>query len=368
MGYSTQDIADIGNAFLEDYRPDGKWYDAQRSYRQHIGTSELFSRRVMGAAADTFTWPLKTSAADNTVVDGFFSKDTLNRVDLSSKASGRYSLQKSHYMWDKREPAFMNKNRLEIFNYLKMQESDCYDGFFEANENFIWTLPTAPNDGSAGDILPYAIPYFLVQSTTAAFDFNGGEATGYSLTVGLEKDANSSLRNGTFTYSSIDDMEDKLNDALDLTNFKAPYKGSAALGEDVPEMNYGIYSSRKPYKDYQTLLYASNDNIGPDYGKFRNRITGGVGPQMYRGVPWTEVPALTLVGGTARDLNEPIYGIDWSTWEVRTYGDLFMKKDEVRTLDESHNTFVAWMDTGYQICCKSFRNNFVGRATTASST
>jgi hypothetical protein len=369
VGLTTQDILDIGNAYLEDHDgPDAKLHDASRLYRKHIGTSELWARKKTGAPADSFTWNIKTGSADNTQLDGLFSKDNLNRTDLTSKATGRYSMQKTHFLYDRREPAFMSGSKTQIYDYLKTQEWDMYDGFFEQNEEYVWTVPTAPNTGTTGDIAPYGIPSQIVQDTTQAFGFNGGDHSTYSDTFGLVKDNNVKLRNGTATYSSADQMEEVLNDALDLCSFEPPYKGSSALGEDVPDMNYGLYSSRKPYKDYQTLLYASNDNIGADMGKYRNRATGGAGPQQYRGVPWYEVPALSLVGGAVRDLNEPIYGLDWSTWEIRTYGGMFMQKDEVIKLNDSHNTFVCWMDTGYQMICKSFRNNFVLRATTASAT
>jgi len=367
MSYTASDIGDIVKFFLEDYQAD-TWRDAARNYTHYICAEELFTKRLAtGDASEKCTWNLKVAQSGNTRTSAFFKKDTYNRVDLGVKGEAKWSFQDTHMILDVREPAFMNRNRLQILNYLKMQKSDMYDGFFEANEEWLWSLAAAPNDGSSGDVVVNGIPRYIVPSATAEFGFNGGHPSGYSDVGGLSRTTYPKLKNGTATYSSVDDLEKKLTRALNKCRFKSPYKGSAALGEKQPATTYGLYSSYKPWEDWQTSLYDLNDNIGPDRGKYRGAVNNELGVQMYRGIPWYWVDVLTNEDSPARNLNEPIYGLNWDTWKVKQYGDLFMKYTDMKAVPDSHNTMAAFMDTGYQLVCESYRENFVIQSTTASA-
>jgi hypothetical protein len=165
---------------------------------------------------------------------------------------------------------------------------------------------------------------------------------------------------------SSEDFGRKLSESVDKCHFSPPRPS----GETVPSRSsYGLYSGYKAYADYQDLLYNMNDNIGSDAGKFRGGPpSNSIGQQLFRGIPWEWVPALTEVGGTARDLNEPVYGLNWDTFQVKSYDDWFMKRHAPIKLDDAHNTVVQWMDTAYQYYCTNRRANFVGRAATASAT
>lgn len=364
---TASNVQDIVNFYLENFTPK-TWADAARDYQSYVTSTELFTSRKQAAPiSERMTFNLKVNSAANTVADSLFKPDSVNRVDLGVKGTVKWSLQKTHFMYDEREPALNSGSETQILDYMKMQVSDMYDGFFEQNENWFWTLPTAPNDGTSGDVLPHGLPYWIVQSSTAAFGFNGGIPTGYSDVGGVSPTTYPKWKNGTFTYSSVsnEDFCKKLSEAIDKCHFKPPRPS----GEDVPSRSsYKLYSGYQLYQDYQDLLYSMNDNIGADAGKYRGgRPSNDIGVQYFRGVPWEWVPALTTVGGAARDLNEPIYGVNWDTFAVKTYGPWFMKKGKAVSLDDAHNVTVQWMDTGLQYCCMNRRANFVGRASTASA-
>ena len=365
------DVGDITTFYLENYMA-GSWADAVRPYQYYTTARELFTkRRQKDAPSERMTFNLKVKEAENTVADSFFKADSLNRIDLGVKGTVKWHFQKTHFMVDKREPAMLSGSETQILNYLKMQESDMYDGFFKYNEDKCWTLPTAPNDGTAGDPLPFGIPYWVVQYTTsAAFSLtNATYPTNYTGGVaGLLPATYPGWNNGTATYASMSNSDfcKKLSEALNKCRFLPPKPG---FGETVPTSNYALYSSYKPFQDYEDLLYASNDDIGTDMGKYRGgKPSNETGAHVFRGVRWEWVPALSEVGGDARDLREPVYGINWDTFQVKTYGDLFMDRSEPITLDSQHNTVVQWMDTGYQICCNSRRQNFVLSASSDSDT
>lgn len=374
MATMPSDVGDITTFYLEDYMAN-TWADAVRSYQHFTTARELFTkRRVKAAPSEKMTFNLKVRKAENTVADSFFKADSLNRIDLGIKGEVKWHFQKTHFMVEKREPAMLSGSRTQILDYLKMQESDMYDGFFEYNEDKAWQVPTAANiAGTAGDPLPTGIPYWINQSQTDAFGFNGltpiaNFNTGHGTIGNVSPTVYDKWRNGTATYASMSNSDfcKKMSEALNKCRFNPPKPG---FGESVPSSNYGLYSSYKPFQDYEDLLYASNDDIGEDMGKYRGgKPSGETGHHVFRGVRWEWIPALTETGGAARDLFEPVYGINWDTFKVKTYGNLFMDRAAPIDLNGQHNTVVQWMDTGYQICCDSRRQNFVLSAATASAT
>ena len=367
---TSSDIQDIVEFYLEDYSEKKTWTDLARTYQRFFTAEELFSKRVVDApASEKMTFNVKVNKTENTVADSFFKPDSLNRIDLGDKGETKWHFQKTHFMVEKREPAMRSKSKTQILDYIKMQESDMYDGFFEANEDWFFTLPTYPNDGTAGDPIPLGLPYWITQSSTPAFGFNGVYPTSYTAgKAGISDTVYPQWRNGTATYASMEDSDfvSKLSECFDKCHFRAPRGG---FGENTPARKYQLLSSYKPFQDYQHHLYGSNDNVGSDAGKYRGGAPGNtVGSNVFRGVDWDWVPALTEVAGDARDTNEPVYGINWDTFQVKTYDGLFMERSGPVELNMQHNTLVQWMDSAYQICCNDLRSNFVMRAATASST
>ena len=365
---TAEQINDVIVAY-HDAQDKDKWNNASRKYQRCPTYAEFSARRETGDAAPTFSWNVATGTYDNVEYDSLYGKDSLNRENVFEKATSRYSMQKTHYLVDRREPAMRSNSPSRMFNYIDGHRAVMYDNFIERNEEFLWKNPTNPNDGTAGDVEVFGIFHYLtLTNATSTFGFNGGEAAGYNATAGLVKDDNENLRNGNGTFNSIDELDDLLNDALDLSYFNPPYKGSAALGEITPNMDYRLWSTRKWYTAYSKYLYTMNDNIGRDAGKFRGELTKEGGVMHYRGVPWTWIPAISKVGGAVRDLNESVCGLDLSTWSMMDYDGMWMDLDESRPVDDAHNVYKTFMDTGYQLVCKNFRGNFrLGQATPSAA-
>lgn len=368
MSYNTQDILDIAQAYYAD--PDrNRLHDATRPFQNYELCTLFFGMKKSKPASDAFTWNVLTGELNNAQTSGLFARDTLNRVDLMSKATGRWHQQKTHVMWDKFEPAMQSKSAEQIYDYMDAQHLAMYNDFYNFNERLLATCPAGPNNGTTGEIQPYGLPFHLPKNTTtAAFGHNGSNPSGYSDTCGLNK-TNSKLAHGTGMYSDGYDLEDKLNDATDLCNFRSPHSGAAALGEAQHDGDFVLVSSRSPFKMYQELLYSLNDNIGADAGKFRSRAGApGTGVVYYKNMPWMWSSALSLAGDAARDTREPVYGLKKSTWKVLTQNGIFLQRDETTKVGDAHTVFYTFFDTFYQLICESYRDNFVLCASSASST
>lgn len=345
----------------------GKWRNRSRKYQRCPAYAEFEARKTDGDPSPTLTWDVKVDQYSNREYDSYYGKDSLNREDVMAKATTRFSMQKTHYLLDRREPAMLSGSATRIYNHIDVQRANMYDAYIEDNEEDYWKNPTAPNDGTAGDVQIFGIPHYITSSgATSTFGHNGGNATGYSLTAGLDKSV-AELKNGNATFTDMETLDDVLNDALDLSYFDPPYKGSAALGEITPDMNYVLWSTRKWFTNYTKYLNTLNDNHGRDAGKFRGELTKTGGVVHYRGVPWHWIPAISKVTSPVRDLNESVYGLDLSTWEIKTQGGIWMEMTDMLRIDDAHNVFKVCMDTICQLICKDFAANFVLTQATPSA-
>jgi hypothetical protein len=353
------DVGDVMVAYLEDYMPK-TWYDASRAYTKYISAAYLFSKhRLKRKKSAECTFNFKVRKSDNTRPTGLFDTASINRVDLFEKGRVSWSYQDTHFAADRREPAFNGGGTLEIFDYLDGQKQDMFDGFFDRNDEWLLSLATAPNDGSDGHPVPHGLPYWLTPSTTADFGFNGVNPSGYDETGGIDRDDYDKLRNGTFTVTSMSggDGLKKIRKAMRKCQFKTPKKVSP---EAEITNEFMLLTHEDWFFDYEDTLDARNENVGKDAGKY----SSGIQPldmNFYKSVPWIYADQFSDEDSPAYDANKPIYGINWSTFFVYTYGDWFMKQDDPIQLTDQPNTFVVWMNTAYQTVCVSPRNNFRGR-------
>ena len=360
MATTASNIRDITNAFLEANMKD-EWGNVARTYQHHVTADELFTKRMKtGAPSEKVTFNLKTDEADNTTPDSFFNADSLNRTDLFRKGEVKWSFQKTHFMVDRREPVLMTGKREQLFDYYNGLKSDMYDGFFKQNEIYMWTNPTAPNDGTAGHPLPYGVPHWIVSdnniSTTVAL--TGDTPTGYSTVANVSSSNVANWKNWQVNWSAMDNSDfcRKLETMLLNCNFRPP---KPVKEEKVPDMGtLKMYSDRDSFLDYGDALYGSNENVGKDMARFRGgKPSDKVGVHYYNGIEWVYVPALTT--GDAAAAAQTVYLINWSTFQAETYGDLFMSVDEPLTIDSQHNTIATWMDSGWQMYCCNRRANGV---------
>jgi hypothetical protein len=298
-------------------------------------------------------------------LDSFFNPDSLNRQDLGEEATVYWTMQKTHFAVDRREPGWGSSSSPSmIYNYLQLQSKNMMNKFYDANERFLWTLPAAPNDGSASQVAPWGIPYYIVGSDTAAVGLNGDHPTGYSSVAGLSRTTYPQLKNYTAKSTTIShsDFGKKASEMIDMMQWK-PVRPTSQ--DQMANYKFEMVSGYQPYAAYQDLAIASNDNLGSDMGKYRGTVPYGT--QIFRGIVWSWSDALTqatLPDGTANaayDAKQPVYLLDWSTWNLFAAKDFYMRMDDPVELENPHNVVVQHMDTIYQLFCHMPRCNGVIR-------
>ena len=333
--------------------------DLTAQYRNY-GVADDF-RRIKKISKDnkSFHHPLMVDSYDNNQYDSFFNPDSLTRNSLGQEGTSYWSMQKTGWFADRREPGYpRGASASQIIDVFKMHRNNMWKKHYEFNERARWVNPTGPNDGSAGQVQVFGIPHFVVTSATAAVGQNGAAPSGYTTVSGLSRTTYPQLKNWTATATDMGFTggQRKLSDMMDLMQWVAPKQLD---GEEKATLDYEILSHRRPYTLYQDqkASFAGDADYSADPGKFRGQTATVANGLMFRGVPWRWVDALsnsTTRDGTtnpAYNSSEPAYLLDHSTWIIYAAEGLFQNESEPIMASDNHNVFNMHMDTIYQRVC-----------------
>jgi hypothetical protein len=327
---------------------------------RNYGVNDDFARvKKISKDNKSFHHAIMVDSYDNNQYTSFFNEDSLTRNSLMAEGLSYWSMQKTGWFADRREPGYPKGASAEqVFNAFKGHRNNMLVKFYEFNDRARWINPTGPNDGSGGQVQVLGIPHSIVTSATAAVGQNGGHPSGYSTVNGLSRTTNPELKNWTATATdmSINDGQKKLDDMIDLMQWHVPV---SLEGEEKPKLDYVIESHREPYTLYRDQKYAfiGDADYSKDPAKIRNSGVGVGNGLLFRGIQWTWVDALTqstLRDGTANPAyasNKPVYLRDRSTWIIYAAEGLFMNESAPVMKSNDHNVFINHMDTIYQRVC-----------------
>lgn len=361
------DITDVANAYLASV--DKQKYDDVVRDRQFSTFARDFVNNTIvekkTQKAITYRVEFMSSGYSNTRAKFIDSPDAPNRGNVTSNGSQSMSFQDTHMIVNELEPSFTSGSDQEVINYLDLQLANMYDRWFEFNDNKLFVLPDAPNDGSDGSPPLYnAIPYYVVPGSGTAFAFGGQNPSGYSDVDSINRttSANAGHRNGSGKFTTVDQMDfcRLAAEAVQKCNF-APYFNvkKDRASERVPERRFKFYSDFTLWQEYQDIAYTSNDNTGTDQAKYRGGKRGG--NNVFLSEEWAWVPARLENGSEVATIGTRyFYGLDLSTWVMHQYGAWFMRyRPNFIRLEDSHNMLVSWMDSGFNLQCRNGRANFV---------
>ena len=371
MALLQSNLQDVARWFHRAVITKDKVVDVARQLRNFSVTEEFENKELRSKDSKDFRHELVVGSYNNIQYDSFFNPDSLTRSPLGQEGTSYWSMVKTGYAVDRREPGWPTKTSAEqIVDVFKLHRKNMIERFYEDAELQKWSLAAAPNDGSGAYVVPNGVPYFLVQSTTRAVGYNGGHPSGYSSVSGLSRTTYPQLKNMTGTYAAVShtDFAAQLSKMIDLLRWEMPTPDAI---EVQGSSNYIIESTYDPFAEYQTLATSSNTDIGPDMGKYRGKVP--MGAQYFRGVPWVWRSALnesTLRDGSANPAYagagvDPIYVRDKSTWKLYGAQGLWMDESEPSWQDNPHNAVSFHMDHVYQRVCIAPQLNGVLRRYTS---
>jgi hypothetical protein len=351
-------IADVLLAYHKEVTTKRKVADLLQTYRNYYFTGLVEKRLQRISRHDHsfyFNYLGLTGGFNNGQWDSFYQPDSTSRANLLSQGSSKWAMHKTNMVFDRREPSYPKSNSANVIvNHIKAQETNMYHSFFKEMEQALWTLATAPNDGTSGDPIMNGIPYQCVQSTTDAVGFNGGLPSGYSTVNGHSRTTYPQLKNGTANYDSISDFVDKANSMLNLLHWSPPRTDDLVMSFGT---EFEMVTTRNLFEQYQKYLSASHEaGLYPDAGK----MLGGIPASSvsYKGIRWTWSDALSsqyerdqTTANPAYTSTDRAYFLKWSTWDLYGADDYFMTVDPPAKQNNPHNVVVQHMNTMLNLVC-----------------
>jgi hypothetical protein len=353
------DMADNVKFYHRNFITGKSIIDLTAQYRNYGVTDDFRRAKMISKDNKSFHHALMVNSYDNNQYDSFFQPDSLTRTNLGEEGTSYWSAQKTGWFADRREPGYpKGASSEQIVAVFDMHRNNMWKKFYEFNELARWINPTAPNDGSTGQVQVNGIPHFIVSSATAAVGQNGGAPSGYTTVSGLSRTTYPQLKNWTATATdmSANGGQKKISQMIRRMRWVVPRQ---LPGEEAPALDYEILSHETPWELYQDQKYAfrGDDNISKDPAALRGSAKADNNTLMIQGVPWRWVDALsnsTTRDGTtnaAYNSAQPVYLLDHSTWIVYAAEGIFMDESEPRWSDSAHNVLNLHMDTIYQRVC-----------------
>jgi len=224
----------------------------------------------------------------------------------------------------------------------------------ETLESAFWGTPDASNDK-----IPYFLKYFIVQhitgtSDTAGGGFNGAAPSGFTTTANLNSTTYPAWANWSFKYANVSkaDFIKKVKKAYYKTGFKSPVKTRSA-GKKSDD--FETFTTYPVVDECEDLLQAQNENLGSDLAKYQGEV-------HIRRIPLVPVPQLDA--NDSAGTNAPIYGVNWSVFQlVLLKGNYFKQTPPLRGGRDQPSVWTIYRTLTIQGRCLNRRRLFVGSKT-----
>jgi len=340
-------LDDFINLTLKNYTKTS-WVDISLDLQEYVFMTKFVKNGITEDGGSHLNWKVQHSNTGSFQDSELYGVDKTAVTDLTTAAEVPWTKQTVNFKYDVDEDTFQSDST-RIIREVEIRKHSMFNDFAEGMEERLWTTPST---ATGNPRKPYGIPYWIVNSTTAAFGFNGLHPGNHTTVAGISRDNYPNWRNGTFTYvtTSESDLYDKWSQACEFCKFQAPHSFEELGAGESP---WGFYTVYSVLSAMQRSLKASNDNIGSDVARYRGAV-------FFKGNPVHWVPALTDSNSAAFNTNDPIYGINWKTfnWVFQKGKNMVMHKPIMSA--GQHTSREVHMDNWGQFKCINSRQNFVG--------
>lgn len=326
----------------------GKWVDISMPLQEYTFASRWFKdKKKPERGGPQLEWKLRVDNQGTAKHSGLYAIDDTNRKNVVDKARTKWSKQTVNYIYDVDEDVFQTGPEA-IIREMEINEQGLYNDIFALMETSMWT---APVESTLDPMPPSGIPFWIQKNATLGF--HGGDPSGWSEGAGqvlTSKYPRWSNYSGTYKQVTRDDLVEKVVNACDFTNFKAPRQYPEIGGG---ESNWGFYTVHSVLAEMRRALQAGNDNLGNDVAKWAGEV-------VIRGNTVTWVPAITNADSEAYDSSAPFYGINWKKFEYFFRTGRNMVKHPPKQAANSHTVRERHMDNwGNFVCYDRRQGGFV---------
>lgn len=343
VGLTPDQLDDFVQLTLKRFHRN-KWTDISLPFQKYVAARLMKKQKVEERGGEQISWRVQVKNSGLSRNTGMFATDVTGVEDVMVSANVPWAMQTVNYSYDIDEPEFQS-DRETIVRILKVREHDALNSMAELNEENLWSAPTGTSDRR-----PMGIPFWLQKDTTTApaGGFDGGNPSGFSAGAGgIDSATYARWRNWTFGYNTVDrdDLVKKVKKALTFTHFMPPvqHPDLSKGGSD-----YEIFTTYRVQEPLERLAEDRNDNLGRDVAKYMNQVTIG-------GVPLSWVPYLET-----NDTDDPLYGINWSTFRPFAKKGAQMRRSKPKISPSQHTVRTVHIDNWSNYMCVDRRSNWVG--------
>ena len=319
-----------------------------------------FAERFMGGgkgpretptAGNGYEWKVQVGNQSNAHTTGTFAEDRTQIINLMKSARTQMSQASVSFSYDVTEEAFQGDDATAIIDYIQVREHSMFNDWYEYRDNQLWSAP-ASQDADLIEMLGF--PHWLQKSATEGF--TGGNPAGWpSGCAGLNSTTYPRWKNRAGRYTAItrDDMVSRVLKHMAMCNFKPPHKYRSIQGQ-VGMPKYEMFTTYNVVEEAQRFLDSRNDNL--------RDMAGMAGMAKLASTDITWVAKLTnndSSNATTYDATDPIYGIDFGTFQYMCLKGWKWKRHAPQISPKSHNVRNVFCDSIGQLVCTDRRRNFV---------
>lgn len=333
------DIDDLVNACLPELDR-GKFNQIAQQYQNHEVMSQLMNQeRVTMTGGDTVERDLMVRKSGTAKNVGLFEEDDVNVTALSEKITVPWRFTNVSWAYDLKEQQ-LNRGKSQIWNVVKMREEGAYVDLAELMEADFWGRLAATADTKK----IFGIDYWINKSGSTA-GFNGTDPTGFAGGAGglpVATTANWKNYCAEFSNTTETDLIKKLRVAVRKCGYKPP--------RDIPDFRrgrgqrYRLYMNIDTITEMEDLGAAQNDNLGRNLASMDGVVT-------FRRFPLIWVPYLDS------DAKDPVYGVDWSWFEMIVQKGSYMRRSMEK--GKGHDIRNVFIDITWNTLTTNRRSHFV---------
>lgn len=237
-----------------------------------------------------------------------------------------------------------NQGEAMIANIIKPRRFGAMMDMVQKLEQTGWSAPTSTSGNETKK--PYGIPYWIVKNSSTGF--NGGAPSGHTTVGGVDLTVATKFKNYTAQYSAVSkaDLISLMRTGHRKCAFKSPLPGTPEYTMGVAGQ-YKYFTNEAVVSDIEDVGEAQNENLGRDIASMEG------GEMSFRRHPIVYVPQLD------DDTQNPVYGIDHSTFAAVVLKGWNMKESPKVQSGTQHLTFTYHIDLAYNYLCFDRRRNQV---------
>ncbi len=293
---------------------------------------------TMDGTGKSFQFQVMVNDSGTAANVGMGYSDPVVIRDTLTSATGNWVNSKADFAIVGQEED-MNASPAKIVDVRLMREKATAISLVQLMEANWWGPPVTITD----TLTPWGVNTIFPKNSSEGF--NGGAPSGFT-SIFLNPTTYPNWKNYTFQYTDPTDGDfvNKLNRAIEFTDFEPPVEGIPTLRSNT---KYAYFSNYGLIGPLQNLLKASNDNLGMDITKYAGAV-------VINRAPLVRVPFLEA------DTTNPIYGLSLGDIKLFRLRNWWMRRTHVPMVPGHHTAAADYFDSTYQFVATNKRTTFTG--------